>query len=424
MKWSMLRVIVLSFTSIPPQGIRNWLRPSPLPVLLLAIVLSPVVGYGADWSLNGYFKSQDLRIQETPGAEVRAGGASANRFRLDLAGSIPSGLRGELAAESLFLYTDPQGIVPLPGSSPNRLVDLKTDWNRDDHLAGQLAVDRLNLRGNFAGWDWTAGRQAIGFGRIVLFSPLDVIAPFPPEALDTDVRPGVDALRLVRYFGLGGQAGIASVFSDDRKDDSYLGTFSWNISKWDLLLLTGSLRQRAMVGVGLAGALGGLGVKGEASVYKGKDVGDPGGDLRQTFTIAGLELWYRFDVAGNLVLLAEYLYNGAGVNHPDEYPRAAASAPYQEGLSFLLGRHYLLVGPSYELHSLVNLQGLLILNLKDESWFFRPLVDISLSEDIFLQLFWNFSVGENPREIYGLTVPRSEFGSAPDSGGLLLKFFF
>jgi len=384
--------------------------------------LSPLPCQAADWSLNGYFKSLDLRIQESPVGDVRDGGASANQFRLDLTGAGSNGLQGEFSAETLLLYTDPAGIIPLPGKSPNQLLDLETDWNRDESLAGQLVIDRLNLRGSFAGWDWGLGRQAIGFGRIALFSPLDVIAPFPPDALDTDVRPGVDSFRLVRYFGLGGQAGGTVVLGDGKENNSILGTFSWHLGSLDVLLLTGSLRQRAMLGLGFAGEVGGLGVKAEASVYDGKDVGEPDGDLHRTFTIAGLELWYRF--SGGMVLLVEYLYNGAGVNHVEDYPKAASSASYQEGLSFLLGRHYLLAGPSYELHPLVNLQGLLIWNLEDNSWFLRPLADISLSDNLLLQLFWNFSAGEKPNRVYGLPVLSSEFGAAPDSGGLLLKFFF
>lgn len=391
-------------------------------LLCLLLFLTAVPALASDLRLGGYVKSLDLYTESPPQTDIPSGKISANRLRLDLSGTAAEGIDIELSAEDLLLYTDPAGLLPLPRDSVNRTVDLEKNWGEGSRFQNQLFVDRLNLRTERLGVEWTLGRQAIGFGRIALFSPLDVIAPFPPDALDTDVRPGVDALRGVRYFGRGGQIGGVAVAGDRGQNDSYLATFSLNVRGIDLLALAGSLRERPMAGFGLAGSLGGLGLKGEISGYGGRDVGKEGGDLHDTFAIGALETWYRFD--SGLVLLSEYLYNGAGVDGPADYPQALAAAPFAEGLSFLLGRHYLLVGPSYEVHPLFKVNGLLIWNLEDDSFLLRPLLDCSLSDNLVLQLFWTFSEGRAPRQLFGLAVPRSEFGAGGGSGGLLLKLFF
>ncbi|NIQ96127.1 MAG: hypothetical protein GWO11_03105, partial [Desulfuromonadales bacterium] len=114
------------------------------------------------------------------------------------------------------------------------------------------------------------------------------------------MRPGIDAVQLVRYFGLGGQIGATAVFSDDSDDHSLLATASHNQAGIDMLGIFGSLRDREMAGAGLAGSLGGLGLKAEAALYNGRE-----GDFHDEFTIAAAEAWYRFD--NGLVLLLEYL---------------------------------------------------------------------------------------------------------------------
>ena len=397
-------------------------------LLLLSLwLVLPPVSVSADVLSNeevgGHLKSLNLYLDRIPN-DSDEGLISSASFRFDLNVQLAREYDFEFSVEQQLLWSDPATLATLSQGSFNRLIDAEQSCNRGGRTESQLRLDRFNLQGEFSGVRWGVGRQAIGFGRISLFSPLDVIAPFPPDALDVDVRPGVDAFKLTRYFGLGGQLGAVVVFGDQPRHNSYLLTFSENLGNLDLLLLTGSLRDRPMIGFGLAGELGPLGVKGELSWYRGSRVGQTGGDLRGDFAIVAFEGWYRFD--NGLVLLAEYLYNGAGANDPAQYPLVSASAPSSEGLSFLLARHYLLVGPSYELHPLVTANGLLIYNLQDGSSLIRPQLVISLSDNLQLDLFWAFALGDKPAfdSQTGLRQPRSEFGLLGDSGGLLLRWYF
>jgi len=395
--------------------------------LLIALLLgcsSPVAAeLLTDIETAGHLKSLNLYLDRVPASSAE-GLLSSASARVEIKGRLTEDYDFELAAEQRFLWSDPPGLVSIQQNSVNRLLEAEKSWSSDDRFAGQLQLDRFNLQGDFAETLWTVGRQAIGFGRISLFSPLDVIAPFPPDALDVDVRPGVDAIRLNRYFGLGGQLGAVAVFGDQPRNNSYLMTFSENIGQADLLVLAGSLRDRPMLGFGLAGELGPVGLKGELSWYRGQRVGQSGGDLRRQFAIGAFELWYRFN--NGLVLLAEYLYNGPGSDEPADYPVVAGSAPLSEGLTFLLARHYLLLGPSYELHPLVTANGLVIFNMQDSSCLLRPQLAVSLSDNLQLDLFWAVAVGDKPalQPVTGLPLTRSEFGSVGDSAGLLLRWYF
>jgi len=403
------------------------MTPRTLPALLLAVLFAaplPAAAEDEGWQWGGSLRSLNLTGEEAPGDLFPAYRLSSTRLRLETAWQNPSGWRVEAAADHQLLGTDPGGSIPLPGDGVNRRFDLDHSWQHDDGWASRLQVDRLNVAWSAGHLDAAVGRQAVGFGRIVIFSPLDIIAPFPPDALDTDVRPGVDALRLTAHYGLDGQFGAVAVLGDVSRHDSYLATWADNRGGIDLLAISGQLRDRPMAGLGTAGSLGALGVKGEAAFYEGVRIGKPGGDLHRHMLIAAIEGWYRFD--NGLTLITQYLHNGAGARMPADYPETALSAPIREGLINLLGRHYLMAAPSYELHPLATLNGLLIWNLADDSWLLRPTLAISLADNLSLELFWTRPEGHEPRirNVFAPPEPHSEFGSQGESAGFFIKGFF
>lgn len=402
-------------------------RLAPAVFLLSTLLLNAPPCHAAEpagWQWSGSLRSLNLTGEAAPADLFPDYRLSSTRLRLETVWQGPSGWRIEAAADHQLLGTDPGGVIPLPADGVNRRLDLDHAWRHDAGWASRLQVDRLNLSWSAGRFDAVIGRQAVGFGRIVIFSPLDIIAPFPPDALDTDVRPGVDAARATLHYGLDGQLGAVAVLGDESRHDSYLATWADNRLGIDLLAVGGMLRKRPMVGGGLAGSLGTLGLKGEAAFYQGEQVDRPGGDLHHHMLMAAVEGWYRFD--SGLTLIAQYLHNGAGVHDPGDYPRVAASAPLREGLSTLFGRHYLLAAPSYELHPLVTLNGLLIWNLEDDSWLIRPTLAVNLADNVSLELFWTSPAGREPRAAAGFPapVPRSEFGSQGESAGFFMKLFF
>ncbi|PLX82093.1 MAG: hypothetical protein C0616_03250 [Desulfuromonas sp.] len=393
------------------------------PILLTAFMLG-IATTACGFEVSGSWKNSLFLLRETPGQSATDGYLLVDSLRLDL--TQPAGsMQFEASCDNRLIYANPEIMTSLPAANPNRVVNLEKSWDGDSRFNDLLQIDRLAVHDRRDTIDWSLGRQAIGFGRIALVSPLDVIAPFAPDALDTDVRPGVDSIRFLRYFDLGGHLGATAVFGRNRELNSYLLTGSDHRFGLDLLGMAGWLRGRPMIGLGLAGDLGGLGLKGEVVTYRGKDVKMDSGDLYDHFTVAAIEAWYRFD--NGLTTLLEYLYNGPGSDDPADYLRVAASAPLREGLSYLLGRHYLLLTTSYQAHPLATLQGLVIWNLEDDSFLLRPLLDYSLGDNLSMQLFWSFTIGDapEPSPIPGFpSAWQSEFGSYADSGGIFVRYYF
>ncbi|MBW2690709.1 MAG: hypothetical protein JRC99_12355 [Deltaproteobacteria bacterium] len=375
-----------------------------------------------EWS--GSIKSLNLYGEEAPADLFPEYLLSSNRARLNMDWKPVRGWDIETAFEYQYLWSDQLEDFTLPSRSYNRHLDLDKVWEHGDHAASRLVVDRLNLNRSAGAMDITVGRQAVGFGRILISSPLDVIAPFAPDAIDTDVRRGVDALHGIFNYGLDGQLGAIGVWGDKSRYNSFLATWSDNRAGLDMLMIGGRLRGRNMFGAGLAGSLGTLGLKGEFSIYNGRDTGEWGGDLHDSYALAAIETWYRFN--NGISLITQYLYNGPGVDDPEDYPKALASAPMQEGLTYLLGKHYLIVAPAYDLHPLATAQGLIIYNIEDNSALIRPMLVLSLADNISLQIFWAWNQGQEPDVIAPVlpAEPQSEFGMSGDSGGFFLSWFF
>lgn len=147
------------------------------------------------WS--GRFKTLNVHLEPAPKDWSAGGELSLNSLRLGMRADLPRNLHFESAVESILLATKPSDLAAQAENSRQRTVDLTESWGEGHSLRGQLQVNRLHLSGRTAHLEWDAGRQAIGFGRILLASPLDVIAPFAPDAVDTEIRPGVDALKLL-----------------------------------------------------------------------------------------------------------------------------------------------------------------------------------------------------------------------------------
>jgi len=379
-------------------------------------------------SVGGFLKTTNASVQ--PSALNTGDGAySFNEQRVFLKDTFSEMADGEVAVENrLYLADSPMNqLTRYLTRDVNRRLDMTSTLDSGRYHRDIAEVDRLVVSVHGESDELSVGRQAVGFGRMALVSPLDVVNPFSADALDTDTRSGVDAIRAVHYFGLGGQLGGTLVMGDNDADNSYLATTSYNAGGLDMLGIGGRLRSRCMAGAGLAGELKGVGLKAEFVQYQGRSRidADTPGDLYDSFPIGGVEAWYRFD--NGLEMLVEYLYNGAGAGSPRGYADAVQSASMQEGMTSLAGQQYLLLRPSYELHSLVTLQALAILNLKDRSALIRPELDISLSDNTQLQLFVGVNTGPGPHDEpspAGTTVPRSEFGTVNNYAGFSLKYYF
>ncbi|MBN2646008.1 MAG: hypothetical protein JXR59_11125 [Desulfuromonadaceae bacterium] len=302
--------------------------------------------------------------------------------------------------------------------SSSRIVDLTDRQEVDDQHTLLFDFDRLNLRFQMSQQEFCIGRQTAGFGRITLTSPLDLIAPFAPDALVSDIRPGIDALRW-QYFLPGNQSLQAmGVFGEKPADHSYLLSYEALGSSVDVLLVGGSLSGRPVCGYGVAGQWHGLGIKGEVCHYHRSPREQGRQDLHRHFTQAGVEV--DGQLAQGLVLAVEYFYNGVGSRRPQDAPELWQSAFYQQQRGYLTGCHYLLGRLGYECHPLVQLGTLWIWNLDDRSLLLQPTLHASLADDLSLDFFVAIGWGHRSSSAY----PASEFGGRGPASALLVSCFF
>ena len=82
---------------------------------------------------------------------------------------------------------------------PGRSLDLETTLVDEDHLRVWHDLDRLAVTIYSDVVDLTIGRQAITWGISNLFPIADLWAQFSPFELDTEEKPGLDAIRALMY---------------------------------------------------------------------------------------------------------------------------------------------------------------------------------------------------------------------------------
>lgn len=386
---------------------------STLGILIGLLLCSPA---WSATSLQGHLKSFSILQQSGAGDQEPSQWASLNQLRLDSSTTLSPPVTLQCAAAYSALYR--QRPTALNTGNANHYLDLTSTIGSTHHLMRQLEVDRLQLRWSGSSHELVIGRQAIGFGRIGLYSPLDIIAPFAPAALVTDVRPGIDALRWNYFYSATSQLQLIGVMGRAPEQRSVLATLETLQGELDVLILGGSLAQRPLLGVGAAGQLAGIGIKAELVGYRHQPTGSDGYDPHDRFVIAALEIDTR--LPNGTYLAVEYLHNGSGTKRTRDYATILGSAFYQEQRAFLPGRDYLLGLASYEPHPLVTAALFTLLNLNDASALVRPELTVSLADNLSGQFTYTFYLGQRSRS----QIPTSEYGERGDTAALHLTYYF
>jgi hypothetical protein len=139
----------------------------------------------------------------------------------------------------------------------------------DETVEVRYWIDRA-----FYQYDWDAlsfkvGRQAIDFGLGRLWQPLNVFGAFTPRALDTDYKPGVDAVRATWFSGISVEATIVhTVGRTSAADATAVMTRNALGEHSQLLGVVASLPGGMVYGAGLETEWSGWGLRLEASYGK------------------------------------------------------------------------------------------------------------------------------------------------------------
>jgi hypothetical protein len=369
-------------------------------------VLATAAG-GAELGVGG-----DARFYQFVGVDEAIGArqdAELGIFRLKLDPRFSAELSAE--AHGVVTVESPATAGPtaiVSGTTP-RLFGLQDTVVDRDAVRTVLELDRLSLTWQRPTFRLVAGRQPITWGVDVFWPVLDLFAPFPPERIDREYKPGVDALRLTLPVGNLSEIDVvaAGQGTSIERDGSVGALARFHLGPTDVGAMAGWFHRDAVVGGFVTANVRGTGLRGEVAYTRSGDPADAHLG-RASFWRAGVGLDRQLTPA--LSLSAELAWNGFGVDDPAAYPRVAAAARVQRGEVTSLGRYYGGVSLTWQVHPLVSVTGVALVNLGDGSGLLLPRLDWSLADSLGLVVGGIFGLGAG-RTAAG--TPGSEYGPTP-----------
>ncbi|MBN1384815.1 MAG: hypothetical protein JW983_08045 [Elusimicrobia bacterium] len=371
-------------------------------------------------SIDGYYKNY-FQVLSVPEPDGLTACSDVENIRLKLFYNFDTEKSLNLA------YTlSPQIQNPaLSGiSSP---VSFEGSTYRAYDLAGTLSgpkngftlyqnLDRAFLKWSTGIYDVSLGRQAVAWGSARVINPTDIFNPYALNALDTEERTGIDAVRIRIPTGTMSEFDTGYVLGKNlsaKKSAFFIRNKSY-IFKTDASAIIAVFRQNLMTGMDIARSLGGAGIWLESAYVFVDALSDyeDGKDDNYFKNSAGIDYTFTDKIYGFL----EYHYNGAGASREKDYLSNLSKPAFTEDNTFLLGRHYLMPGITYQISALAGLAVTTIVNLQDGSFFLSPSIEYNLTQNSYLSLGSFSGIGKDPETVVtggteNISNLRSEFGS-------------
>lgn len=355
------------------------------------------------------------------------------RLRLHFSGAWSNATRGEFAYEMRTRWNSARGqsasVRPTGAGgapAPWRIASLDASIASNDNAALRHEIDRAWIARQTSWGELRVGRQAIGLGRGVLFSAIDLFAPFSPTEPDREWRRGVDALTAEWRLGPASSAGLIGVFADTWRDSALLLHYRGYLGEIDGEFIAGKYARDFLVGGSLSAVLGGGEIHLELAAFSTPEA-QPGGGLFGNRYLAGKTVLggsYTFGVGNGLTALIEYHYSGFGAKDIDnalaELRDPERQQRFARGDSQILGRHALALQLSYPLTMNTSLGLLALQSPCDGSGLIAPSVDVALNQTASFRAFAYIPWGAEPKR----GRLRSEYGAAPLSLFAQLAFYF
>jgi len=299
---------------------------------------------------------------------------------------------------------------------PDRTVNLTTTIVDEEHVSIWHDLDRASLTLFLDVADITVGRQAITWGISGLFPVADLWAQFSPFELDTEEKPGVDAVRALTYPADNVELDFVVADRGSRRNLSGGVRATVELPVGDVYLAAGKFWRELI-------ALGGVSLVADVWKFKAEAAVPWDMDAEQVRTVrftGGVE-WLGPDV----LLSIEYHFNGLGSSQSDEYAALLASPELARGETYYLGRHMAGGFGSYLATDRLTLSFGALTNLTDPSVAFLPALNYDFRQSIRIGAGGLVSLGAKP------TFPtnarpqlESEFGAYGSFGYAQLSLYF
>ena len=249
------------------------------------------------------------------------------------------------------------------------------------------------------------GRQALTWGNGLFYSPMDLVNPFDPAAIDTEYKVGDDMLYGQYLSDSGADMQGAVVFRRDLLSgdvESDKGTVALKYhgfageTEYDLLAATSY--DDPVIGVGVVRSIGGALFGGDLVVTE--TTSDT--YLQAVANLSYFWMWGSKNVSGTV----EYYFNGFG-QHDGQYdPISLLENPdlllrVSRGEMFTLGRNYAAGSLMIELTPLWTVTPTMLLNIDDPSALFQLITQYSLGDNTTLLGSLNIPLGRDGTEFGG-----------------------
>jgi hypothetical protein len=341
-------------------------------MLLVAALSACAPAHAEGLGLTGSVKSLFARSRSVTG---EAFGLSLNRLRVEAKGDVAPGLALDLQYDNELLfgnYLDTGEFRATKDFAPPQYWRAKANYLDRGDAYGRHRFYRAAITAAAGNVDLRVGRQRIAWGTGRIWSPLDILNPINPLALERDERVGVDAVLVEAKLGPLARASLVYAPAPDRGPASRAAQWHGNAAGVDVSLVVGRLLGLEVLGMDLAGQIGPAGIRGEIARQRSSS--------GETFNRLVVGADYAF--ANGLTLSAEGYYNGAGARDPSSYDRSRLSAGH---IASLATRYAGLIA-SYELTPLLKWVTYAVLNADDRSrvvdsrlvWSVRPDLELTV----------------------------------------------
>lgn len=297
------------------------------------------------------------------------------------------------------------------------------EQDADTSTQAGYELDRAVYRHRFTHFTIGLGRQAIDWGSGRFWQPFNVFGAFAPTDLDTDFKPGIDAVTVEFYPGAFSTLTGAYVLSPE-DDDALKNSAALHYRNQvgdisELSLLAGSVIGNRVAGGGFESAWSGIGWRVEGLYYSLEE-----SDEKAFFWVGGVD--YQFD--NGTLIAAEWYDNSRGATYEEELPGIVADPLVAYGLQQHLGRHVLGLTLERDITPLLHGGYTLLasgLNSDDEQWHSSLLHQVNVTysvsneSDLLFSILSGSGTGLNDNG-----EPQSEFGHLPVSMTLRLRFYF
>ena len=335
-----------------------------------------------------------------------------------------------------------QPITITPAALPNdqlRFIDMTYDTDNGDQsraddpsVTSSLHVDRSNMAVGGAGAGLKIGRQTISWGDGIVFSVLDLVAPFTPTAIDREYKAGDDGVSGRFSISQTSDVEIYQILRRDINDHEVsfgssvlAGKFRQRLSDgehaYSADLVVAEKYNDPLAGAGLTGDLGGFVGRVDTAVTWIDS------DSAYTSLIANIDRGFIIDEM-NWYGFLEYYRNGFG---KDDLEEQLSFQPLTDGLRrgdiFVTENDYIAPGLRVELSARHQIQATTLLNLRDGSGIFQPQYLFLYAEQLEFTLLGTVPFGGPGTEFGGIEVDTgtgSENARPPKSVTLLVSGYF